>query len=197
MELTLQNLLPHIVPDIDWKIHTFQGKHHLLKHIGNRLRGYSSWIAAAHGAVVVVVDRDDDDCRELKATMELAAAAAGLLTPAKAGEGQVRVLNRIAVEELEAWFFGDVPALAAAFPGVPTSLGSRQRYRAPDSIAGGTWEALERVLQRDGHRPGRLAKGRAAEAISSLMNVESNTSPSFQQFRDGVRRIVRPEGEAA
>lgn len=49
-----------------------------------------------------------------------------------------QVLNRLAIEELEAWFFGDVAALHSAYPRVPSTLGRRSRYRDPDAIRGGT-----------------------------------------------------------
>ncbi len=95
-------------------------------------------------------------------------------------------INRIAVEELEAWFFGDVGALVAAYPGVPETLDRRAKYRNPDAIAGGTWEALERVLQEAGHHGGGLAKVRAARDIAAHMDPGRNRSRSFQVFRDAI-----------
>lgn len=41
----LLNLLPKILPkEVDFKIHSFQGKKNLLKQLPNRLKGYSEWI---------------------------------------------------------------------------------------------------------------------------------------------------------
>ncbi|MGH3928087.1 MAG: hypothetical protein ACRDTT_35370, partial [Pseudonocardiaceae bacterium] len=57
-------------------------------------------------------------------------------------------------------------------------------------IAGGTWEALERVLQARGYHLGGLAKVAAATEIAEHMNVDVNRSRSFLVFRDGVRRLV-------
>lgn len=114
--------------------------------------------------------------------------AAGLASP---------LLCRIIVEELEAWFFGDPAAIASAFPGVPRELGSKKRFRDPDAIPGGTWEALERVLQGAGHFPSGLAKIATARAISAHMNVEANTSRSFCAFRDGLRRLAATDPGAA
>ncbi len=115
----------------------------------------------------------------------------GLLTAAAApGSRCADVLNRIAVEELEAWFFGDVSALYAAYPRVPASLGQRAKYRRADAILGGTWEALEHVLQEHGYHPGGLAKVAVDTKIAKHMNVDVNCSRSFQVFRDGIRRLV-------
>jgi len=197
-EQALYSLLPRIVPGVDFKVHSFRGKPDLLKQLPVRLKGYATWITQANTAVVVLVDRDNDDCLALKADVEKMAAAAGLLTATTApGSRGVHVLNRIAVEELEAWFFGDVPALRAAYPRIPVSLGKRANYRNPDSIGGGTWEALERVLQKGGYHRGGLAKATAATEIAQHMNVDVNRSRSFQVFRDGVRRLVAGGTSAA
>ena len=54
----------------------------------------------------VVVDRDSDDCHKLKNKLEDIAKEAGLTTRTSAGS-KWQVVNRIVVEELEAWYFGD------------------------------------------------------------------------------------------
>jgi hypothetical protein len=95
------------------------------------------------------------------------------------------------VEELEAWFFGDIPALRAAYDGVPASLAAKAEFRDPDAIRGGTAERLERVLQNAGHFRGGLLKTRAAREISAHMNADENRSRSFCELRDGLRRLVQ------
>jgi uncharacterized protein DUF4276 len=97
---------------------------------------------------------------------------------------------------LEAWFLGDMPALRAAYPRLPAGLEFRAKYRDPDAVAGGTWEALEHLLQRYGYFPTRLAKTVAAAEIARHTNVETNRSGSFQAFRDGLRRLVGEEPHA-
>ncbi len=190
-EQALRLLLPRIVPNVDFEVRVFQGKTDLLKRLPDRLKGYSTWITQRDTCLVVLVDRDDDDCLTLKAHMEQMAAAAGLSTATAATAScRVHVLNRIAVEELEAWFFGDIPALCAAYSRVPASLGHQAKYRDPDAVLGGTWEALERVLKRSSYHRGGLAKVAAATDIAQHMNVDVNRSRSFQVFRDGVRRLV-------
>jgi hypothetical protein len=85
----------------------------------------------------------------------------------------------VAIEEIEAWFFGDVIALGDSFPRIPGNLDKKERYFDPDAIAGGTWEALERVMQRAGYFQGGLAKIEAARAISRRMEPHRNRSTSF------------------
>ncbi|MCA3006018.1 MAG: DUF4276 family protein [bacterium] len=183
----LEALLPKLLEGrATFRIHPFQGKPDLLGKLEARLRGYASWLSA-DACVVVLVDRDDGDCLGLKRQLNEAAERAGLRLRSGAGDRRVSmVINRIAVEELEAWFFGDVGALVAAYPGVPETLDRRAKYRNPDAIAGGTWEALERVLQEAGHHGGGLAKVRAARDIAAHMDPGRNRSRSFQVFRDAI-----------
>lgn len=186
-------LLPVIVPDVDCVVRDFRGKTTLLKELPKRLAGYANRLRWEPLKIVVLIDRDDDDCRELKARLEGEAKAAGLTTR-DTSPGSFQVLNRIAVAELEAWFFGDVPALCHAYPKVPRSLGAQAKYRTPDAIRGGTWEALERVMQDHGYHGSGLRKLECARLAAEKMDVEANTSRSFQTFRDGLRRLVS-EGE--
>jgi len=68
------------------------------------------------------------------------------------------VLNRIVVEELEAWFFGDIEALATAYRAFLQTSARKPIIGIPTLSVGGTWEALERVLQRAGYFGGGLSK---------------------------------------
>lgn len=183
-EAALINLIPRIVPKVDFDIHVHQGKADLLDKLPGRLRGYKHWLPK-DWRIVVLIDEDRQACAELKEQLEGAARLAKLRTRTAARRGQAyQVVNRLAVEELEAWFFGDVPALVAAYPRVSPNLGSQQRYRDPDAIAGGTWETLERVLQRAGYYAGGLPKIEVAGRVSEHMDPSRNRSKSFQVFRD-------------
>ena len=81
---------------------------------------------------------------------------AWLLSRSRAGGRPWQVVNRVAVEELEAWYFGDWEAVRAAYPRVSANTPQRQGLRDPDGIAGGTWEAFERVMQQPIGGPHRL-----------------------------------------
>jgi len=185
-EAALDVLVPKIVAGgTSFATHVFGSKSTLLARLEARLRSYSHWLPP-DWRIVVVVDEDRADCRALKKKLESGARASRLRTKGAARGGPFSVLNRIAVEELEAWFFGDVPAIIAAYTSVPSALASRARYRDSDAIGGGTWEALERVLQGSGHHLGGLQKIRAAREIAAFMNPSANTSKSFRVFRDGL-----------
>lgn len=187
-EEALKTLLPKLGV-VDFRIHSFQGKPDLLARLPQRLAGYAPWLPS-DWRIVVLLDEDREDCCVLKERMETAARGAGLRTPEGGQCSAVYVLNRIAVEEVEAWFFGDVEALCAAYPGVSTSLANRAPYRDPDAIRGGTWEALERVLKRAGYYPAGLPKIEVARQISTHMDPKRNRSRSFQTFRSGIARLL-------
>lgn len=193
-EVALDQLLPGILNGkATFQIRRFNGKADLLLSLPRQLRGLSRGVPDAR--FLVLVDRDNDDCHELKERLESIAAAVPLRTPTTAAGGTVQVLNRIVIEELEAWFFGDADALRTAYPGVSPTLEQKAPYRDPDRIRGGTWEALLRVLQRAGYykRVRTLPKLEVAGAIARHMDPRRNRSRSFQAFRAGIESLVVSE----
>lgn len=189
-EAALNHLVPRMVgPDATFKVYPHQGKPDLLDKLPQRLRGYSRWLPD-DWRIIVLIDSDGRGCKGQKFLLENAARSAGLRTRTSVPKGeQFQVLTRLAIEELEAWFFGDVEALRAAYPRVSPSLARRAGFRDPDAILG-TWEALERELQRVGYHPGGLAKIQAARAISEHMDPTRNRSRSFQAFREGLLSLA-------
>lgn len=194
VEAVLRNIVPQILGDVaTYNIHPHQGKQDLLRKLPNRLKAYKKWIPENY-YIVVLVDADEEDCRKLKAQLEAAARDAGFTTKSAApNAGRFQVVSRIAMKELEAWFFGDVEAICAAYPRVSRTLARRKSYRDPDAVVGGTWEALQRELQRAGYHPGGLNKIAAAMDISRHMRPDRNRSRSFQVFCEGLRAMCAQE----
>ena len=190
----LNILIPKILPNTYFEIHSFQGKNDLLKNLPNRLGVYAKYLAYDY-KIIVLVDRDSDDCHELKEKLESFALRAGLKTLTNS-PNHFQIINRIVIEELEAWFFGDVEAICKAYPGVPANLHQKAQYRDSDAIKGGTWEHLENVLKRNGYYRDGLVKPRAARDISRHMEPDRNRSRSFQVFRDALKSIQK-QGECA
>lgn len=192
MEAFLRVLLPRLLPaDRTFEVHAFQGKSDLLDKLEARLRGYAQWLPA-DCRLVVIIDRDDEDCRALKRRLDLVAERAGLTTLGRARGGLWQVVNRIAIEELEAWYFGDWEAVKAAYPRVSAHVPQRQGLRDPDAIVGGTWEAFERTMQRHGYFKTGLAKIDAARRIAASMVPERNRSTSFNAFHTAVMAALSP-----
>ena len=100
--------------------------------------------------------------------------------------------NRIVVEELEAWYFGDWQAVRRAYPKVSPHIPSRAGYRDPDGITD-TWEAFERILQRAGYFANGLRKTEAARTIADHMDPAVNRSGSFSVFHRTLMEVIPAE----
>ena len=190
---TLKAILPKILSnDVTFDFLVFEGKDDLLNNLSARLMGYR-WIPD-NWRIMVLIDEDRRDCHELKAKLENAADGAGFVTKSNAAPNEnFQVVNRLAIEELEAWFFGDVEAMHAAYSRIPVNLQSKAEYRDPDAIRGGTHEALERILKRANYYKGNVPKREVAQNIAQHMEPNRNKSRSFQVFVEGLKACVGEE----
>jgi hypothetical protein len=185
-----------------WKIHKHRGigklPNHpeakpnakdptLLHNLPSKLRAYGN-AERDDVVVVVLVDLDDrPDCAAFKKEMT------DLLyfCPKKP-----KTLFRIAIEELEAWFLGDQQAIKQAYPDARQDV--LDSY-IQDSQCG-TWEKLAEAVHPGGiaelRKHGRRSKQHLkqkqswAKEISPRLDIENNLSPSFQCFRDGIRKMA-------
>jgi hypothetical protein len=186
MEAFLEGLLPRLLPSgHTFVVHPFQGKDDLLNKLEARLRGYAHWLPT-DWRIVVVVDCDDDECHELKQRLETIVKIAGLRSRSHAGARPWEVVTRIAIEELEAWYFGEWTAVRSAYPRVAAEIPRQNRFRDSDAVTGGTWEAFERVLQRYGYFKTGLRKLEAARTIGMHLSPERSRSHSFLKFYEAI-----------
>ena len=128
-EKLLQVLLPQLLgPQGEphtWRLHAYKGigripkglvpntdaaKRILLDRLPKQLRGYGK--TPGIDAVVIVLDTDKRDC---------AAFLAELIAAKNACNPSPNTLFRLAIEEMEAWYFGDQDALLAAYPSAKCS----------------------------------------------------------------------------
>ncbi|MBM4276077.1 MAG: DUF4276 family protein [Deltaproteobacteria bacterium] len=188
-EAALHNIVPKIIgPGNTYDIHTYEGKFDLLKKLPNRLRGYRSWLPSGW-IIVILIDEDNKGCQLVKRQLEDIALKENLYTKSNKGiNGSFQVINRLAIQELEAWFFGDPIALRNAYPKVPKGLDRNKKYRNPDAIEKPS-KALGQVLQRVGYHRAGLPKKEAARRISGYMDPMRNSSKSFQVFRDTLNQV--------
>jgi hypothetical protein len=158
-------------------------KRTLLNKLPGMLRAHAK--TASIDAVVVVLDADDRDCATFLAELRAVAASRG---------ADAKTLFRLAIEETEAWYFGDPEALQAAYPRAKKAV---LKCYEQDAVCG-TWEMLADALhpgglaavrKPGGRRPGDL-KHEWANRIGPLMNPDINRSPSFGKLRDGLRRLI-------
>ncbi len=187
MEAALRLILPKVMGETSFEIFPSQCKDELLARLPDRLRGYARWLPPTW-RIVVLMDRDNDDCAQLKTKIEGMIADAGLVTRTASRGAPYSVVSRLAIEELEAWWFGDWAAVCTAYPHAPKSI----KYRDPDGIAGGTWEAFERILRKGGYFKGGLRKVEAAREIAARMQPERNTSRSFRKLCTAIEQMINP-----
>jgi hypothetical protein len=201
-EKLLQVLLPKLIgvqgDPHTWRLHTYKGigripfglatktdaaKRILLDQLPKLLRGYGK--TPGIDAVVVVLDADKRECSEFLSELKAVAIAC---QPAPV------TLFRLAIEEIEAWYFGDRDALLAAYPRVKLNI--LDKY-FQDSIID-TWELLADAVYPGGFAaikktgwplPGQIKHDWAIK-IGPLMNPDRNKSPSFRKLRDGLRQLV-------
>lgn len=121
---------------------------------------------------MILHDQDTKDCVSLK--QELLQLCAVTDRPC---------LVRIACQEMEAWYFGDIDALCAAYdrPKLREVIG-KKKFRVPDAIPDPK-EELYRLIPEHQQISG-------AKRVAPHMDIERNTSASFQQFVRGVRRLA-------
>jgi hypothetical protein len=171
-ERALRVLVPKIVGRERAKavaFRKFRGKYALKKDLPVILKGYAARLKGA----------------ALKQKLEQIALEAGLITRSMATAAKpFQILNRIAIEELEAWYFGDIRALCEAYPKVEEHLG-RLKEIEPDSISN-TAEALKKVFEK-AYRKRNPSKIEVAERVAQHMQPERNRSRSFKVFCEGLK----------
>jgi hypothetical protein len=160
----------------------------LMDNLPKLLKGYGKTHAGRPDfpeAVILVCDLDD------KCLKEFLNELAGVLNRC---DPKPEARFCIAIEEGEAWFLGDLPAVKAAYPkAVDAFLYSYKN----DSICG-TWEKLADAvypggslsLSSEGWQAIGMAKSKWAVAISPHMNIAENNSPSFRYFLKTVRELT-------
>ncbi|MBS0364051.1 MAG: hypothetical protein JSR98_21975 [Proteobacteria bacterium] len=198
----LEFLLPKIFGEFSdphtWRIHAYRGigripknlsgqadpsKRILLDQLPRILRGYGK--SPGIDVVIVVADTDTRSCADFLSELQ---------TVADACNPKPNVLFRLAIEEIEAWYFGDRAAVISAYP--KAKIDALNRY-AQDSVCG-TWEMLADALYPGGSDairragwplPGQV-KHEWAEKIGPQMDPARNISPSFVKFREGLGRLI-------
>ncbi len=191
MEAFLRALLPRLLAErATFEVYPHQGKSDLLGKIGARLRAYAHWLPD-DWRIVVVVDRDNDDCDALKRRMEQFAADGRFPSRAAIGSIGWRVVDQIAIEGAGSLVFRRLGCSAENL------FGGARLYPAAGRLS-------ERGCHRGRHMGGlragvtirrtfqRRTLGRQKRhARSGRQCIRSgNRSRSFTAFRDAVIEAV-------
>jgi len=160
----------------------------LMENLPKLLKGYGrTQVGRPHfpEAVILVCDLDDKCLKTFRQELH------GILN---ACDPQPITRFCIAVEEGEAWLLGDLAAIKSAYPRAKDAV---LNSYVNDSICN-TWERLAEAvypggsaaLCEKGYRAIGVEKSRWAEAITLHMDIDCNTSPSFQYFVSKIREPV-------
>lgn len=169
----LEALLPKILsefPSVEYRCIPHQGRDDLRKSIPIKLKG---WLKP-RTFFVILHDQDAHDCRKLKQELQDICAQQSKHSP----------LIRIVCRELEAWYFGDLEAVEKAFPKFNAAQHRKKaKYRNPDDIRHPSKE-LQSIFKG-------FHKGNAAREVARHMNIENNTSKSFNHLVTGLQKLVQ------
>jgi hypothetical protein len=163
----------------------------LLEQLPRLLRGYGNVFekSGSPDAVIVVCDLDRRCQKEFREEV-----LGVVIETLKSYRKKLQVRFCIAVEEIEAWYLGDIHAVIEAYPNIKMTVVNRY---VQDSVCG-TWELLADSVYRGGHealsQQGWMAVGAEksewAERISPLMDIDNNKSPSFQHFNKKIHELT-------
>ena len=120
---------------------------------------------------VVLRDNDGADCVDLKSR---------LVARCQEG-GRDDTIVRIACQELEAWYFGDLAALTQAYGDKVARRVSQARRRRPDDI-GNPGTELKRIAPE-------FQKVSGARRMASLISPDRSKSPSFRVLVEVLRQL--------
>jgi len=169
----LQNLLSGILPaNVTCQYIPHQGKSDLRKSIPVKM---GHWVAHPNVNTIFVIVHDQDnhpDCKKLKRELQDLCR-----------NSRYASLIRIVCRELESWYFGDLDAVEKAFPGfVADKYKRRAKFRNPDVVTKPS-DQLRKIVNG-------FAKGKAARTMPQYMDLNGNTSDSFNQFVAGIKRLI-------
>lgn len=151
-----------------------EGKSDLERSISNKIR---NWRVPNRTRFVILRDNDGGDCRTLKQSLLD-------LTPQDA---RTRVKVRIVLQELEAWYFADAPALFAAgliSKAESEKMPKQAKYRNCDTIPSPKAE-LQKLLEKK--RVAETGQILLARRIAPHLSLDKNRSTSFQHLIDALR----------
>lgn len=168
MKCFLDVLLPSILPNnTEYQTIAHEGKQDLQKSIPRKLKVWNR----PDTKFVIIQDQDSNDCVKLKQDL------------VKLCEGFYKdVLIRIACHELEARYFGDLKAVSEAYGKDVSFLAKKKQYRVPDDIIN-----PKRELRKYLHEHQQIS---GAKKIAACMNVDDNTSVSFNVFVKGLKKLI-------
>lgn len=160
--------LPIAFPNLPFLCVAHEGKQDLEKSVPRKLRRWNE----PGARFLVVRDQDSGDCHAARERLQRLCQEGG----------RPETIVRIACRELEAWYFGDPRALAAAFENESLiKLERRARYRDPDAIVRPAYELTKVVPE--------FQKVSGARRLAEHLDRDRNRSRSFQVTMAAIEHL--------
>lgn len=172
-EEMLKGILPRILSeDVHPGYKVFEGKQDLEKSLPIILRAWR----IPDCFFIVMRDQDSGDCLIVKQRL--------FSMWKESGRTDVPMLIHIACRELESFYLGDLTAVekGVKLKGV-ARLQNKKKYREPDML-GSPSDELKRLTS------GRYEKVLGSRAIAPHLNINRNSSHSFNVLVSGIRKLL-------
>ncbi len=172
-----ESILPNLLPtDVQYRIYPHQGKQDLEKAIQRTVPSISK---IPGSKILITQDQDSADCIEVKNNI------INLISNKCECEYFVRIVCR----ELESWFLGDLQAVQKAYPRFkPEHHQAKADFRNVDKIANAN-KFLLKIIPEYSDRE-NLPKLEASESISKYLDLENNSSTSFNQTVSAIKKLI-------
>ncbi len=170
-------ILPKMLPEnVYFRVFDHQGK----QDLENAIKSTIPSISKIPGARILIArDQDSSNCKEIKRHLQ---------------EMINQVCNRpylvrIACRELEAWFLGDMNAIKQAYPRFkPEQYATRADFKDVDLLHRPDEWLLRIIPEYSGMET--LSKVANSENIAPFMDLEHNSSVSFNNTISGIRKLI-------
>ncbi|MDM8560670.1 DUF4276 family protein [Candidatus Parabeggiatoa sp. HSG14] len=183
-DYSMRKFLEGVLPRLGFEEHLFEIKHHrgkedLISHLDNTIPTLSKRAQQ----IIVIIDRDKQDCIALKNKIK-----------EKMVRCSCEYKVRIACYELEAWFLGDMEAIAKCSPRFKAnSFQGKKKYRDVDNIEKPS-SVIEQIVPDWKNR--HVSKPKFAEEIAYVVSLEkqnvekANRSHSFHILLETLRSFM-------
>jgi len=178
-EYSMRKFLEGILPRLGFTEPTFEVKHHRGKEdLIRNLNKIIPTLSKRARQIILVVDQDKEDCKELKKKVV-----------EKMQNCACDYKIRVACYELEAWFLGDMDAIAESSPQFkPKSFQNKEKYRNVDGIEKPS-EVIKKIVPR--WEKDYPSKPKFAEKMAKVVSLESqaNRSHSFYILLETLKAV--------
>lgn len=180
LKTVLEILVPKIIPpEMYFRIYPHQGKQDLERALRTTIPSISK---IPGSRIIITRDQDNEDCKILKKNLE------GVISNKIFCDYKIRIVCR----ELESWFLGDLLAVENAFNRFKHDQHiNRSDLRDTDNIFKPS-ETLRQIIPEYSNLD-NLPKLETAQKIGIHLNIDKNTSKSFNQMIMAIRTLTKLE----